>query len=74
MPSPSNNSKTPPPPTNPQDIRDEKAIRKQTEWLDDIIRTARQNRFYGKIIMVFQDGKLQHVENQRVIKPPTLED
>jgi hypothetical protein len=38
-----------------------------------MLRAAGDSRFYGKIVLVFQDGKLQHVENQRTIRPPNFE-
>jgi len=41
------------------------------QWLKSYIREAVQNRFYGKITLSFEAGRLVHIKREENIKPPT---
>ncbi len=40
------------------------------DWLIKLINAASQNRFYGRIALHFEAGKLVHVKREETMKPP----
>ena len=39
-------------------------------WAKTLLDQAKVQKFWGKLVIHMEDGKVARVENQRVLKPP----
>lgn len=40
------------------------------EWLERVLSQTENNRFYGKLVLSFESGKLVYLKKEETIKPP----
>jgi hypothetical protein len=41
-------------------------------WVEGIIASAQAERFFGKVIVIFERGKIEAVKVERTMKPPPV--